>query len=87
MPHAADKIIINSNGSRGMARAIQAEFDSLKMLGDEIVGNHWAPETVQFRDELQKACDAHHQADMEYYSFLRDLVRKLAAFIDDHPGP
>lgn len=82
MPGAPDKIIINSNTSRGMAAAIQAEFDSLKGLGGEIVAAGWEAETFDLRDELTAACDEHFKADMQYYDFLRGYSKKLAAFID-----
>lgn len=83
MPYGPDKIIINGNGSRGMAGAIQAEFDSLKHLGAEIVENGWEAETASMRDDMQVACDKHHDADMEYYNSLRKMVKRMAKFIDD----
>ncbi len=83
MPYAPDKQRINGNGARGIAAAIQAEYDSLNFLGDEIVKNGWASETLDMRDEMIKECDRHHASEMQHYEFLRKMVRRQLEFIDN----
>lgn len=85
MPHASDKIIINGNGVRGRYLAIEAEFDTARMLGAEIVKKGWAPETTALRDEMAPECVKVDRALDDYLAFMRKFNAKLAAFIDNHP--
>lgn len=88
MPYAPDKARINGNGARGIAAAIQAEYDSLNHLGDEIVNKGWEAETIAMRDAMAIECDRHHGSEMQHYDFIRKMVKQFAAFIDGHtPAP
>lgn len=83
MPYAPDKARINGNGARGIAYAIQAEYDSLNFLGAEIIGNGWEADTADMRDEMAKECKRHHASEMQHYNFLRDMVDRQEKFIND----
>lgn len=88
MPRVIDKILINDRSVKGMNAAIEAEFESAKMLADEIKEGGWVDETDALRAEMATACDLYHKAQLKYHAFMRQFNGKLAEFIDDHrPTP
>ena len=83
MPFAPDKIIINSNETKGLNSLIDHEYESLNHLGEEIEDNGWEQDTEAFRDEMTVLCDRHYDAEMEYYQGLRELRQRLSRWVDD----
>jgi len=85
MPNAPDKVIINHGGFNGRVAAINHEFNSLMVLGDEIIEKGWTKETNAMRDELRVECKKIDAALDCYLDYLRKLVDKFSDFIDNHP--
>lgn len=83
MAYAPNKQRINGNRARGMSAAIQAEYDNLNHLGQEILNEGWEAETVEMRDEMIKECKRHHASEVKHYNFLRAMVERQMQFIDE----
>lgn len=82
MPRFPDKVIINENRDQGGNFAISKELDSLRMLGDEIMELRVVTETDVFRDEMAALCKPYNKAQGVYLAGLRELVTRVAAFVD-----
>lgn len=84
MPNGPDKIIINHGGFNGRVAAINAEFEVLIHLGNEIIDLDLASTTNDDRDEMMIECEQVDEALDTYLEYLRKLIKKWANKIDNH---
>lgn len=85
MPGVRDKIIINGIETRGMSKAINAQYGAATFLADEIEELGCGREVVAlgFRDEVAALCFAYDKAQQDHLNGLRDVTDRMRKWIDE----
>jgi hypothetical protein len=84
MPGIVDKVIINDNSIKGMNAAIDAEFETMRLLGAEIIKHGQLKTAEPIHDKLKQGCEEYDKAQLAFLACQRECIKEMAEVIDKH---